>query len=189
MTQLPAQLIASKLKAEEGKPWKVLDIAAGHGIFGITLAQKNPNAKIVAVDWKNVLEVAKENAQKAGLADRYSTIPGSAFDVDYGSGYDVALITNFLHHFDVETNERFVRKVKAALKPDGIAATLEFIPNEDRVTPPMAAGFALIMLADTPAGDAFTFSDLDKMFRNAGFSKNEKHDLASSPNSLILSRA
>ena len=35
-----------------------------------------------------------------------------------------------------------LRKVHAALKPGGRAAALEFVPNEDRVTPPMAAGFA-----------------------------------------------
>jgi SAM-dependent methyltransferase len=187
MMQFPAQMIAQILNAEEGKEWKVLDIAAGHGTFGITIAKKNPNAKITAVDWKNVLEVAKENAQKAGVADRYNTIPGSAFDVDFGTGYDVVLVTNFLHHFDMATNERFMRKVNAALKPGGRAATLEFIPNEDRVSPEAAAGFSLIMLAGTPAGDAYTFSELDGMLRNAGFKKNELHPLPPTPGSLVVS--
>jgi SAM-dependent methyltransferase len=187
MMQLPAQMIAQVLNAEEGKEWKVLDIAAGHGTFGITIAKKNPNAKITAVDWKNVLEVAKENAQKAGVADRYNTIAGSAFDVDFGSGYDVALVTNFLHHFDMATNERFMRKVHAALKPGGRAATLEFVPNEDRVSPPTSAGFALIMLTNTPSGDAFTFSELDGILRNAGFSKNELHPLPPTPGSVVVS--
>src|SRR5882757_444618 len=54
MMQLPAQMIAQILNAEEGKEWKVLDIAAGHGTFGISIAKENPNAKITAVDWKNV---------------------------------------------------------------------------------------------------------------------------------------
>jgi SAM-dependent methyltransferase len=187
MMQLPAQMIAQVLKADEAKEWKVLDIAAGHGTFGITIAKKNPNAKITAVDWKNVLEVAKENAQNAGVADRYNTIAGSAFDVDFGSGYDIALVTNFLHHFDLATNERFMRKVHAALKPGGRAATLEFVPNEDRVSPPHSAGFALIMLSNTPAGDAFTFSELDGMLRKAGFSKNELYPLPPSPGSVVVS--
>ena len=59
---------------------------------------------MVALDWASVLEVAKENAQAAGVADRYTTLEGSAFDVDYGSGYDLVLLTNFLHHFD-QTNQ------------------------------------------------------------------------------------
>ena len=63
---------------------KVLDIAASHGLFGITVAQRLPKAHIYALDWANVLEVARENAAKQGLADRYHLLPGSAFEVDYG---------------------------------------------------------------------------------------------------------
>jgi hypothetical protein len=43
------------------------------------------------IDWECVLAVAKENALKAGIDNRYSTIPGSAFEVDYGWGYDLIL--------------------------------------------------------------------------------------------------
>src|SRR6185369_2508977 len=96
---------------------------------------------------------------------RFETIPGSAFTADFGSGYDLVLLTNFLHHFDVPTNEALLRKVHAALKPGGRAVTLEFVPNEDRVSPPVAAEFSLMMLGNTPAGDAYTFSELDRMFR------------------------
>src|SRR5438046_2971636 len=105
MMAMPAQFMAGVLNAEAGAPWKVLDIAAGHGMFGITLAMRNPNAKIVALDWTMVLEVAKENAQQSGVADRFKTLPGSAFEVEYGTDYDLVLLTNFLHHFDVPTCE------------------------------------------------------------------------------------
>ncbi|HEX5735511.1 MAG TPA: class I SAM-dependent methyltransferase [Blastocatellia bacterium] len=188
MIALPAELIAQKLNAAAGENWKVLDIAAGHGLFGITIARHNPNAEIVAVDWANVLEVAKENAEAAGVADRYSTIPGSAFDVDYGEGYDLALITNFLHHFDQETCEKVLRRIHAALKPGGRAATLDFIPNEDRVTPPPAASFAMTMLGTTAAGDAYTLAEYERMFSNAGFSSTAMHELPPTIQQLLISR-
>ena len=172
-----AELIAELLKASEGKKWKVLDIAASHGLFGITLARHNPNAEIVAVDWANVLQVAKENAASAGIAGRYRTLPGSAFDVDYGAGYDVVLLTNFLHHFDMPTCETLLRKVYAALSPGGRAVALEFVPNEDRISPPIAAKFSMIMLGTTPSGDAYTHSQYQTMFRNAGFKSCALHSL------------
>lgn len=126
MMMMPAQMMAEILPVDTGRPCRVLDIAAGHGVFGITLARKYPNVEVVAVDWDRVLDVARENAQ--GLEGRYTTRPGSAFDVDFGEGYDIVLLTNFLHHFDVATNEALLRKVHAALKPGGVAATLEFVP-------------------------------------------------------------
>src|ERR1700722_10472833 len=112
MMQMPADLIA-RMFAGNSKSIQVLDISAGHGLYGIAFARHNPNAKIVGLDWANVLEVAKEKAAKAGVADRYFTIPGSAFEVDFGSGYDIILIPNFLHHFDPATNEKVLRKVHA----------------------------------------------------------------------------
>lgn len=182
-----AQMMTEKLGFESDRKLKVLDIAAGHGIFGITVAQKFPNAEIFAVDWANVLEVAKENAQKFGVAAQYHPIEGSAFDVDYGDGFDVVLLTNFLHHFDKPTNETLLKKIHRSLADGGKVLTLEFVPNEDRVSPPHEAMFSLVMLAGTPAGDAFTFAELNEMFENAGFSRSENIPLSPTPQHLIVS--
>lgn len=188
MMSLPAQLIAKLIDPAADRKLKILDIAAGHGLYGIAFAKKNPQASVVAVDWASVLEVAKENAQAAGVADRYSTIAGSAFDVDYGSGYDLVLLTNFLHHFDAPTNEALLRKVHAALTDGGRAITLEFVPNEDRISPPDAAAFSVMMLGGTPAGDAYTFPELERMFANAGFAGSELHQLPPSIEQVVISR-
>jgi ubiquinone/menaquinone biosynthesis C-methylase UbiE len=187
MMALPAQLMAKLVDPTADRKLKILDIAAGHGLFGIAFAQNNPQAEITALDWKAVLEVAKENAQKAGVADRYKTIEGSAFDVEYGSGYDLVLLTNFLHHFDAPTNETLLRKVHAALADGGRAVTLEFVPNDDRVTPPESAGFSLTMLVTTPSGDAYTFAEIERMAANAGFSRSALHQLPPTIEQVVIS--
>lgn len=187
MMALASQLMAKLVDPNADRKLKILDIAAGHGLFGIGFATQNQHAEITAVDWKGVLEVAKENAQKAGVADRYNTIEGSAFDVEFGSGYDLVLLTNFLHHFDPPTCETLLRKVRAALADGGRAVTLEFVPNEDRVTPPDSAGFSLVMLAGTPGGDAYTYSELERMFANAGFSRSTIHPLPPTIQHVVIS--
>lgn len=187
LMDFPSQLIVKLVDPVADRKLKILDIAAGHGLFGIAFAKNNPQAEVTAVDWKAVLEVAKENAQKAGVVDRYDTIEGSAFDVDFGSGYDLVLLTNFLHHFDVPTCETLARKVHAALADGGRAVTLEFVPNEDRVTPPDAAGFSMIMLTTTPSGDAYTFSELERIFANAGFSRSTLHPLPPTIEQVVIS--
>ena len=187
MTGPSAAFLAEVAGAGEGNPQKVLDVAASHGVFGITFAKKNPKAQIVALDWPAVLEVAKENAQKGGVADRLTFLPGSAFEVDPGTGYDVVLLTNILHHFDPPTCEKLLRRMHAALKPGGKVITLEFVPNEDRISPPTAAAFSMIMLALTDAGDAYTLSEYDKMFRNAGFAKTTLHQIPDMPQQVLVS--
>ena len=176
----------ARVVATPGAPQKVLDIAAGSGGYGIAIAKLNPAAEIYAQDWKNVLEVSLEGARAAGVADRYHTIPGSAFEADLGTGYDLVLLPNFLHHFDHPTNVTLLKRVRAALKPGGRVATVEFVPNEDRVTPPLQASFSMMMLGSTAGGDAYTFNELAAMFRDAGFSRSAQQELLPSPQILVL---
>ena len=172
-----AHAIADLLSASSLETLKVLDIAAGHGLFGITIAQRYPRAEIVAVDWKAVLAVAEEHARAAQVHDRYRTVAGDAFATDFGTGYDVALVTNFLHHFDHAACTGFLRKVHAAVKPGGRVVVLEFVPNADRVSPPVPARFSLTMLAGTPGGDAYTFEELERQLEDAGFRNVSAHPL------------
>ncbi len=188
MMAMPAQAIADILGGAAAGPQRVLDIAAGHGIFGITVAQRNPQAEVVAVDWPRVLTVATENAVALGVAARHTTVPGDAFTVDWGVGYDVALVTNFLHHFDVPTCTAFLRKVHASLNEGGRVAILEFVPNEDRVSPPFAAAFAMSMLAETGSGDAYTMAELTGMLEASGFRDVTRHDLEG-PETVIVATA
>ncbi len=182
----PAEQIAQLLKVDSAPQLKVLDIAAGHGIFGITVAKHNPHAEIVAVDWPGVLQVAREHAEQAGVGKQWRSIAGSAFEVDFGSGYDLALVTGFLHHFDPATIEKLLRRVKNALAPRGRAVIVEFVPNEDRVTPPPAAAFPLVMLASTAAGDAYTYAELKEMVTKAGFTSCEFHNLVNNFQRVVV---
>lgn len=182
-----AMFMADLLSAPKGQPWRVLDIAAGHGMYGITIAQQNPKAQITALDWPAVLEVAKEHAAKAGVAHRYTVRPGSAFETDFGDGYDVVLLTNIFHHFDQGTCIKLMKRAYQALRQGGKAVTLEFVPNEDRVTPPREAAFSMQMLAGTDAGDAYTFSEYQQMFAEAGFPETTMHPVPFMSQEVLLS--
>ena len=183
---LSGALLANLLDVEHAPGWKVLDIAAGHGMFGITLARLNPKVQLTALDWKNVLAVAEANAHAAGLGARFRTLAGSAFEVPFGEGYDVVLLPNILHHFDPPTCERLLAKVHAALAPGGRAVLVEFVPNDDRSGPPDAVRFALVMLAGTPGGDAYTFAEYRAMLRASGFGDATLHELPPSPGRVII---
>jgi 2-polyprenyl-3-methyl-5-hydroxy-6-metoxy-1,4-benzoquinol methylase len=184
--QAIAGILREQLIGEKEK--RVLDIAAGHGAFGVTLAKQYPNVHVTALDWANVLAVAEENAHAAGVSARYSTLPGSAFEADLGSGYSAVLLTNILHHFDPPTCEKLLRRVHASLSPGALAVLLEFVPNQDRVSPPVAACFSMVMLASTPHGDAYTYKELQGMLQNSGFREVKQHSLVPLPEDVITAR-
>jgi SAM-dependent methyltransferase len=183
-----AQGIAAEVARWPSPPRKILDVAAGHGVFGISVGKAVPGASIVALDWRPVLEVALENARREGLEARYTTIAGSAFDVDWGTGYDLVLIPNFLHHFDRESCVSLLERARRALAPGGAVVVVEMVPNDDRVSPPFPAMFAFVMLASTPSGDAYPVRELQEMGRAAGLADSKVVPLPPSPQTMIVFR-
>ena len=184
-----AQGAAELVVLDPSRATRVLDISASHGTYGIAFARKNPRARLVALDWEAVLAVTGQNAAAAGIADRFSKIVGNAFTVDLGSDYDVVLVPNFLHHFNVADCTLFLRRVHAALRPGGRVLIVEFVPNEDRVSPPPAAGFSLVMLGTTPEGDAYTFAEYSRMLAAAGFRGTQLHPLPPTTQSAVVATA
>ncbi len=172
LMRIPARAVVDLVEVDAAAPLRVLDVAAGHGMFGLAFAQAYPSAEVTALDWPAVLVVAREHARAEGVDERFHTLAGSAFETPLGGPYDLVLLPNFLHHFDPATCEGLLVTVGRALAPGGRVVTVEFVPDEGRVTPPHAAMFGLVMLCTTPAGDAYTFAELDAMFRRAGFARS-----------------
>ena len=183
-----ADALAESVPASRERPLRILDVASGHGMFGISFLQRHAQTEVFAVDWPAVLDIARGNARASGVLDRFHGMPGNALEIDLGTGYDLALVANLFHHFDPPTCVKLMKKIRCALADGGRMLTVEYVPDESRVTPPRSAGFALVMLATTPFGDAYTFAEYRQMLAEAGFTQNALSDLADSAHQLIESR-
>jgi 2-polyprenyl-3-methyl-5-hydroxy-6-metoxy-1,4-benzoquinol methylase len=163
-----AEFMAEAMNVDSAGPIRILDIAAGHGLYGLALAARNPEAEIYALDAPQVLRVAANNARKAGVSRRFHRIPGDAFQVDFGGPYDLAIAGNIAHHLEPAANIELFKKCRAALKPKGKLVVLDFVVNDDRVSPPAEAGFAIHLFA-TGSCDVYTLREYRTMLRAAGF--------------------
>lgn len=181
-----ARLLADSLYSEINPPTKLLDIAAGHGLYGIEFAKRNSRAQVYAVDWPDVLSVAHANAVTAGVADRFHPTPGDALRVDLGTGYDLALITNFLP--DLESTTNLLKRIHSALEPAGRVAIFELMLNDERTSPAAAVAMNLTLLATTPGGETRTPSELAKSLEGAGFTQTEVRELPRLPNRVMIAR-
>lgn len=184
----PAAALAEHLAASGTPVRRVLDVAAGHGVFGVEIAVRFPGAELTALDWAAVLPIARARAGAAGLGDRFHGLPGDVFTTPLGERFDVVVLANFLHHFDPSTCEALLRRVAASLSEGGRAVVVEFVPNADRVTPPGVAQFGMTMLTTTRHGDAYTFDELEGMLRRAGFASLERLSLPRSPQRALVAR-
>lgn len=170
----------------ESKPkCRVLDIAAGSGIYGFTLA-KHPNVELTSLDWPNVLEKTREWAGRLHVdAARVKYLPGNFFEVAYGGPYDLILLSNVYHHFDHATCAALTKRVATALAPAGRVAVHDMI-YDAALQNPGAAMFSVIMLGWTRKGEAFGLADYATWFAGAGLSAPEMHASEGMPSSWLL---
>lgn len=184
---IPMALPPARFTAQiAGRVEKVLDVAAGHGMYGISILQACPEARCVAVDWAGVLALAQENARIAAVEERWQALPGSAFEVDLGDGYDAVLLPNILHHFDKAGCVAMLRRLHQAMAENGRVFIVAMFPHEDRVSPSAAAWFAMTMLATTVAGDAYTLAEYGAILRQAGFEAGQSHPVPGTARSVLV---
>jgi ubiquinone/menaquinone biosynthesis C-methylase UbiE len=192
---LPLSFAASQALAREmdrtyGKrPLKALDLASGSGVWGIPMAQANPQTTVTAVDWENVFKVTRRITERFGVGKQFRYVAGDINEVDFGGGahggFDVATLGHILHSEGPARSKSLIKKAFAALAPGGTIAIQEFLVNEDRTAPPMGLLFAVNMLVHTDDGDTFSFGEISKWLREAGFENPRTLD-APGPSPLVL---
>ena len=67
-------------------------------------------------------------------------------------------------------------------------AIVEWVPNEDRISPPVPALFAMTMLLTTPGGATYTAPELAEILADAGFGPPEVTPLVPTPLTLLVAR-
>jgi ubiquinone/menaquinone biosynthesis C-methylase UbiE len=155
--------------AARPNPVRVLDIAAGSGVWGIAMAQRSPQVTVTAVDWPKVLETTRGMVTRYGLADRFQYLAGDLGEVNFGSGYDVATLGHILHSEGVARSRELLRKVFEALNPGGTVVIAEFLVDADRRGPLQGLIFGVNMLVNTENGNSYSFEEIREWLELTGF--------------------
>jgi len=158
------------------KGLRVLDIAGGSSIFGMTILTRDPSAQVTQLDWPNVNAVAKKLNRERGLEGKIRFIDGeyhsATLDTNY---YDLILASNFCRFESPKGNQELFQKAYAALKPGGSLVVNDFLPNEERTGPTFALRFSVYTLTHTPEGECWTLLQYSDWLKAAGFNSIETH--------------
>lgn len=186
MSYPAAQVLARHLNAGgAGRTVRVLDLAAGSGVWGIALAQSSEHIRVTAVDWPDVIPVTRGTVGRFGLANRFSFVEGDLLKADFGSDYDIATLGHILHSEGREHSRALLAKTFGALASGGTIAIAEFLVNADRNGPVNGLFFAVNMLVNTDNGDTYSFEEIGGWLAEVGFTDARTID-SPGPSPLIL---
>ncbi len=158
-------------------PKRVLDLGGGSGAYAIALAQADAGLRAEVLDLPEVVPLTRTYLDRAGVAGRVVARPGDMLGDDYGSGFDLVLVSAVCHMFGPEENRTLLGKAFGALEQGGHVAVQDFLLDPGRAGPPPAALFSLNMLVATERGESHTRADYEGWLRDSGFSRVERIEL------------
>ena len=171
LSWLAATQLGQELKRRlPGRALHVLDVGAGSGVWGFGVASVDPSWRVTTFDLPEPLPHARRFAERLKLTPRVELVAGDLRTHDFGAArYDAAILGHIIHSEGAVHGPKLIAKMAKALKPGGVLAIPDFVPDADRRGPPMPLLFALNMLVNTSEGSTYTFPEYEAWCRAAGF--------------------
>jgi ubiquinone/menaquinone biosynthesis C-methylase UbiE len=181
---------ASEVAALLGPVERVLDVGAGAAPWSIAIAQRNPGARVTALDLDAVIPTTRQAVAASDCADRFTYLSGDIFTVALPEkAYDLVLLGNVCHLFDAPTNRRLLRRLRHAVRPGGRIAVIDAIEPEDADTARSVRLYAVGLLARTSAGAVHSEESYRGWLATAGFDDVQVRQASHSPAvSLVTGR-
>jgi 2-polyprenyl-3-methyl-5-hydroxy-6-metoxy-1,4-benzoquinol methylase len=130
---LPA-IVDVDVRLRAAPPARVLDVACGTGWSSIAMAQAYPNIKVDGVDLdRNAIGAARQNAERAGVADRVMFSATDTADIGGTGGYDLVTIIEALH--DMSRPVDALSAARQMLSEDGRVLVVDGLVAEEFTVP------------------------------------------------------
>ncbi len=161
-----ARQLATKIP---GCPAHILDVGAGSGIWSLAMAERHPETRVTALDFPNVLQTFRIQAEHMGLSDRIGMLPGNFHVIEIPEDrFDRILLANVLHLEPPEQAAALISRVATTLLPGGDLVIVDMLGDGTSVGERARAIYGLHLALRTQEGRVHPLSDLQAWVRQAG---------------------
>ena len=155
---------------------RVLDLGCGSGALGLEILKQFPEINLSLFDYPNVTNLTKEYVAKRGVSERVQIISGDMFNDDFGTGYDLVVLSNVVRTYSLIDSMFVLRRVFDSLVKGGKVVIHEFLLDETRDKPEFSALLSLNMLVSSEKGDVLTETDTWLLLKESMFSDIQREE-------------
>ncbi len=163
----PGRTLARKVDLSNAR--SLLDVGGGTGAMSIRLLEANPELEATIIDFPNVAEIGWRFVSEAGMVDRIRYIPSNALEAEWPTEQDAILMSYLFSGVPGTRVPGLVEYAFETLSAGGAFMVHDFMVEDDRTGPAMAALWQLQHMAFTPDARSVTPGWLKEHMRNVGF--------------------
>jgi len=180
----PGRTLARLVDLSDAK--QLLDVGGGTGAMTISLCKAYENLQATIIDFPNVAEIGWRFVSEAGLVNRVRYTPGSAIEVEWPTGQDAVLMSYLISGVPGDAVDGLLDSAFAALAPGGKLMVHDFMVEENRRGPALAALWQLQHMAFTPDAQSLSVAWLVEAGRKAGFEVLQTEELIPAMTKLVV---
>jgi len=147
----------------------LLDVAGGTGGMAIRLCEANPKLRATILDFPNVVSLGQEKVAEVGMSNRIEFMGGNALEAEWPTEVGAVLMSYLYNGVPGEAIPGLARHAFEVLKPGGLYVVHDFMVEDDRSGPHLAALWQLQHLAFTPNAKSITPSWVSGVMEGSGF--------------------
>ena len=180
----PGRTLARKVDLSNAAT--LLDVGGGTGAMTISLCKEYENLHATIIDFPNVAEIGWRFISEADLVNRVRYIPGNAIEVQWPDNQHAILMSYLMSGVPGDDVEGLLRKAFEALSPGGKLMVHDFMVEEDRRGPPLAALWQLQHMAFTPDARSLLVGWLTEAGKRIGFEVDDVDNLIPAMTKLVV---
>ncbi|MDX1951991.1 MAG: methyltransferase [Verrucomicrobiota bacterium] len=156
---------------------RLLDIGGGSGIYACSFVAHYSHLTATVFEKSPVDRIARDSISSRGFSDRVNALPGDLFHQPLPPGYDLHLISNVLHDWDLPEVKRIVKTSAESISPRGMLIVHDAFLNREKTGPLPVAAYSTLLMHSTE-GRCYSIAEIESVLAEFGFAQFTFHETA-----------